>query len=167
VLSGTTSDVEHLVWPAACLIAFIEFIIAFRKSISNLLSRRLNKLWGVEFGEQSTQQQKELEIRPERTGLENQPQPADPRPRLRFSDRSLINLQKNQSRGKRCCFGAWQSGNSTTRNARTMRLIFGSQLELLDELNAKQPQGESIDALKKHYDSGGAKIWGDVSGFPL
>jgi len=33
--------------------------------------------------------------------------------------------------------------------------------------NAKQPQGESIDALKKHYDSGGAKIWGDVSGFPL
>ena len=78
MLSGTTSDVEHLVWPAACLIAFIVFIIAFRKSISNLLSRRLNKLWGVEFGEQSTQQQKELEIRPERTGLENQPQPADP-----------------------------------------------------------------------------------------
>jgi len=47
-----------------------------------------------------------------------------------------------------------------------MRLIFGSQLELLDELNAKQPQGESIDALKKHYDSAVQKYGEMYQDFP-
>jgi len=37
------------------------------------------------------------------------------------------------------------------KHARIGRLIFGSQVDLLNELNGK-PLGETIDALKRHYD---------------
>lgn len=152
---------EHLViWPATVLAAFLIFIFFFRHSISNVISRlRLSKLGMAEFVQESEQQKTEVETkqletaRPDRLRLVSRSAPVDPLIaqqvdvlRIELDQRATAPSEREELLLQSVAL--WQYNH---KHARTARFIFGSQVELLQELNAK-PQGESVDHLKKYYD---------------
>jgi hypothetical protein len=149
---------EHLIVPATFLLGFSIFIGCFRKSVSKLLSSaRMSKLWGAEFAEQTTQQQKEVEIKVTREPPAALPPPAvitDPvlSPQVELLRKELDERSKDAKQREELLLLSVAQWQLNHKNARTARFIFGSQIDLLQELNSKS-QGETIDALKKHYDS--------------
>jgi hypothetical protein len=146
--------ISLLSWPTVVLIG----IGFFRRSISALISRRLSKLGPAEFEKESEEQKKEIEtkqlekFRAEPLQLVARSAPIDPviAPQVQALRAELDQRATDPQQREELLLQSVATWQLNHKHARTARFIFGSQVQLLQELNGK-PIGESLENLKKHY----------------
>lgn len=126
-----------------------------------MISRiRLTKIGTAEFAQESDQQKEEADtkhleaVNPDRPRLVSRSAPVDP---LIARQAELLRTELDQratdsTEREELLLQSVVTWQLSHKHARTARFIFGSQIDLLQELNAKS-QGESVEQLKKYYDA--------------
>jgi hypothetical protein len=164
LLPSATTVFHDLGWPLAVVVIVVFLGIGWRKSISKLiLGARLKKLpGGLEFDAAPQQQ-----IEPPKEDVQLVPATIVPAavtadaaaindpvlgPRIRAIRADLDKQPSDPAIREGLLVHALAVSQVNHENARIARFIFGSQLDILNHLNARSATGETLQNIRAFYD---------------